>query len=314
MIMKNIYTYAICTLVTIVFFTSCKKETTNIFNMFDVKVTYHSNSPYAVTESKVVNPGDSVYLEYTIESPTKEMYAVCIFETSAAIPTKIILNDSQRKSYSGIVKLKMSTRVGKNSYRIWAIDKAGVYLGDGYKTITLDVTSDYNYWAGRELTMPDTIGKVNNCYYAIASGEVFNYNNGASNSAKIDMGLFRVPVFQATTGLLTGYKYDVYALNSNPLPFTSYDITSWTKRATLFSAPKTGQASAFLNLRTSDQIVSAAKSAKPTSTRTSTGLTAGSLFYAFTPDGKYAAIYINTVETGNLKNTVFLNIDVKTQR
>ncbi len=313
--MKLINKYAAFAIVMTVIFGSCKKETSNIFNMFDdVKVTYHANSPYAVTDYKEVNPGDSVYLEYTIESANKDMYAVAIFETSAAIPTKIFLDDSQRRSYSGVVKLKMDTRVGKVSYRIWALDKGGVYLGDGYKTITLDVKSDYNYWAGRELKMPDTLEKVNDCYFALSTGELFNYGNGAANSAKIDMGLFRVPAFDAKTGDLIGYKYDVYSLASNPLPFTAYDISSWTKRGTKFSAPKTGQSSAFLNLRTGDKIMSAAKSAKPTATRTSTGLTGGSLFYFLTPEGKYGAIYVNSIEPTNVKNTVFMNIDVKMQR
>ncbi|MNY26519.1 hypothetical protein D3C86_1603750 [compost metagenome] len=128
------------------------------------------------------------------------------------------------------------------------------------------------------------------------------------------MGLFRVPVLDANTGRITGYKYDVYALNSNPLPFTSYDISSWTKRATLFAAPKTGQASAFLNLRTGDQIIAAGKSAKPTLTRTSTGLIAGSLFYCLTPEGKYAAFYVNSIETNNTGKAVFMNVDVKMAR
>lgn len=313
--MKLINKYAGFAIVMTVIFASCKKETTNIFNMFDdVKVTYHANSPYAVTDFKEVNPGDSVYLEYTIESAGKDMYAVAIFETSAAIPSKIFLNDSQRRSYSGVVKLKMDTRVGKVSYRIWALDKGGVYLGDGYKTITLDVKSDYNYWAGREFEIPDTLEKVNNCYYALSTGELFNYSNGAANSAKIDMGLFRVPVINATTGDLAGYKYDVYSLASNPLPFTAYDISSWTKRGTKFSAPRTGQASTFLNLRTGEKIRAAGKSANPTATRTSTGLVAGSLFYFITPEGKYGAIYVNSIEPTNVKKTVFMNIDVKMQR
>ncbi|SMC39926.1 hypothetical protein SAMN04488524_0178 [Pedobacter africanus] len=313
--MKSIYKYLYLATIAGLIFTSCKKETTNIFNMFDdVKVTYHSNSPYAVTDYKELNPGDSVYLEYTIESAKKDMYAVAIFETSAAIPTKIMLKDNERRSYSGVVKLKMNTRVGKISYRIWALDKSGVYLGDGYKTITLDVKSDYNYWAGRELKIPDTLEKMNNCYYALSTGELFSYTSGATNSDKIDMGLFRVPVTEATTGRITGYKYDVYALNSNPLPFTAYDISSWTKRATLFAAPKTGQASAFLNLRTGEQIITAGKSAKPTLTRTNTGLIAGSLFYFLTPEGKYGAIYVNSIETNNVGKAVFMNVDVKVAR
>lgn len=316
MMKRTLNTYLGLALTAALFFVSCKKETTNIFNMFeDVKVTFHANSPYAVTDYKEVNVGDSVYLDYTIESSKKGMFAVCIFETSSALPTKIFLNSSQRKSYSGVVKLKMNTRVGKISYRIWALDSAGVYLGDGYKMVTLEVKSDYNYYAGRELKTPDTLTKVNNCYLSLTNGALFSYTTGGSQSDKIDLGLYRVPVMDAN-GKLIGYKYDVYALNSSPLPFTSYDISSWTKRGTLFAAPKTGQANTWINsLRTGEQIVTLAKSAKPTLKATSTGLTAGSLFYFLTPEGKYGAIYVNSVETNNSSSKgVFLNVDIKIQK
>ncbi|MNJ93820.1 hypothetical protein D3C87_115070 [compost metagenome] len=308
--------YLGCALVTALFLASCKKETTNIFNMFeDVKVTFHSNSPYAVTDYKLVNVDDSVYIEYTIESAKKGMFAVCIFETSSALPTKIFLNSSQRKSYSGIVKLKMNTRVGKISYRIWALDSAGVYLGDGYKMITLEVKSDYNYYAGREVFSPDTLEKVNPCYLSLNSGERFSYSNGAANSAKIDLGLYRVPVINPTTQKLATYKYDFYTLNANPLPFTAYDMSSWTKRATLISAPKTGQSNTWLNsLRTGTQIGTLGKSAKPNLKATTTGLSAGSLFYFLTPEGKYGAVYVNSVEINNLKSGVFINVDIKVQK
>ncbi|CAH0138675.1 hypothetical protein SRABI27_03024 [Pedobacter sp. Bi27] len=308
--MKRILKYLGVIAMGAVVFSSCKKEGENIFNMFDdVTVTYHSTSPYAVTDYKEVNAGDSVYLDYTISSAKEDMYAVCIFETSAAIPSKIILNDNQRRNYSGVVKLKMNTRVGKTSYRIWALDKAGVYLGDGYKTVTIEVRSDYKYWSSRELYIPDTLGKVKNCYMSLSTGELFNYSNGAASSDKIDLGLYRSPV----TGTPNSYFYNVYALNSSPIPFTPYDISTWTKKATLFAAPKTAQSAAFLNLRTGDQIITAGKSAKPTLKGISTGLIAGSLFYFLTAEGKYGAFYVNSVSSNNASGGVFLNVDVKIQ-
>ncbi|MBC6109227.1 hypothetical protein ACFOG5_02960 [Pedobacter fastidiosus] len=294
-------------------FIACKKETTNIFNMFsDLTVTYSAKSPYAVTDYKDVNVGDSVYLEYTIESSKTDMYVACIFETSSAIPTKIALDDTQRKKYTGVVKLKMDTRVGKISYRIWALDKGGIYLGDGYKTITLNVLPDYKYWAQREIFIPDSIGKASNSYISLTDGQLFSYANGKSNTDKIDLGIYRVPATGATSA--NGYFYNVYALDANPLPFTAYDISTWTnKRATLMAAPKTGQASAFLNLRTGAQILTAGKSAKPTVKAITTGLIAGSLFYFLTPEGKYGAFYVNSISSNNSSRGVFMNVDVKIQ-
>ena len=294
-------------------FIACKKETTNIFNMFeDLTVTYSAKSPYAVTEYKDVNVGDSVYLEYTIESPKTDMYAACIFETSSAIPTKIALDDTQRKKYTGIVKLKMDTRVGKITYRIWALDKGGIYLGDGYKSVTLNVLPDYKYWAQREIFIPDSVAKTSNSYISLTDGQLFSYANGKDNTGKIDLGLYRVAGTGATSA--NNYLYNIYALDANPLPFTAYDISSWTgKRATLVAAAKTGQASAFLNLRTGAQIVTAGKSAKPTLKSITTGLIAGSLFYFLTPEGKYGAFYVNSVSSNNSSRGVFMNVDVKIQ-
>lgn len=297
----------------VLIFTACKKETTNIFNMFsDLTVTYTANSPYAVTDYKDVNVGDSVYLEYTIESPKTDMYAACIFETSSAIPTKIALNDNQRNKYTGIVKLKMDTRVGKISYRIWALDKAGIYLGDGYKTITLNVLPDYKYWSQRELFIPDSVGKASSSFISLTDGQLFNYNNGKDNTSKIDLGLYRTVGTGATSA--NGYLYNVYALDASPMPFGAYDFTTWTnKRATLVAAPKTAQSSAWLALRTGAQIGTAGKSAKPTLKAITTGLISGSLFYFLTPEGKYGAFYVNSVASNNSARGIFLNVDVKIQ-
>jgi hypothetical protein len=300
--MKNlIFKYSAGLIIVIICFSSCKKkDDVNIFNMFsDVTVTYHANGPYAVTDYKEVNSGDSVYLDYTIESANKGMYAVNVFEAGAAIPfIKIPLNASQRKSYSNIVKLKMNSKVGRTSYRIWALDSAGVYMGDGYKTITIDVKANYKYWSSRNLYVPDTLGKSNKCYLSLTTGDTFSYTEGLANSAKIDLGY----AFNGT--------HTIYALNASPLPFLPYDVSAFTKKATLFAAAKTNQGSAFLNLRTGEQIVSAAKSAKPT-LKSVPSLAAGSLFYFQTAEGKYGAFYVNYVTQSNSTNGVFMNVDIK---
>lgn len=284
-------------------FYGCKKEGENIFNMFDdVTVTFSAKSPYAVTDYKEVNPGDSVYIEYTISSAKKGMYAVNVFEAGSAIPfIKIPLTEAQRRSYSNVVKLKMNSKVGRTSYRVWALDSAGVYLGDGYKNITIDVKSDYDYWSSRNIYAPDTLGKSSQSYLSVVSGKTFSYNEGVTQSANIDFGY----VFNVS--------HTIYALNTSPLPFLPYDISAWTKRATLVAAAKTNQGAAFLNLRTGEQILTAGKSAKPT-LKSVGSLAAGSLFYFLTPEGKYGAFYINYITKSSAEKGVFMNVDIKIQR
>lgn len=282
---------------------SCKKDTESIFTQFkDVTVTYHTNDAYDVTDYKELVSGDSVHLDYTIASAKKDMYMVCVFEAGAAIPfIKIPLTSAQRRSYSNVVKLKMNTKVGKTSYRVWALDSAGIYLGDGYKTITLNVKSNYNYWSARNLFVPDTLGKSSKSYLSVNTGDTYSYTEGTSLSANIDLAY-------AFNG-----SHTIYALNASPLPFTPYDISSWTKKTTLVAAAKTNQGSAFLNLRTGEQIQSAGKSAKPT-LKSVTGLAAGSLFYFITAEGKYGAFYINYITQSNANKGTFMNVDIKIER
>lgn len=300
--MKRIKYFAIALITSALLF-ACKKDTESIFNMFDdVTVTYHSNSPYDVTDYKEVSSGDSVHLDYTIASSNKDMYMVCVYEAGAAIPfIKIPLTSSERRTYSNVVKLKMNAKVGKTSYRIWALDSGGIYIGDGYKTITIDVKSNFNYWSSRNLFVPDTVGKSSKSYLSVVTGDTYSYTEGATNSANIDLGF-------AFNGTPT-----IYSLNASPLPFTPYDISGWTKKTTLVAAAKTNQGSAFLNLRTSEQIESAGKSAKP-ALKSVAALAAGSLFYFITAEGKYGAFYINYITQSNSNKGTFMNVDIKIQR
>lgn len=282
---------------------SCKKEGENIFNMFDeVNVTFHSKSPYSVTGYKEVNSGDSVHIEYTITSAKKGMHMLCVYEAGAgAVFMKIPLNASQRKTYSNVVKLKMNAKVGRTTYRIGALDSAGVYIGDGYKSITLDVLANYNYWAGRSIFVPDTLGMESKSYLSLKTGTTYSYKEGLTKSEDIDLGF-------VNNGAST-----VYALNASPLPFTPYDISSWTKKATLFAAAKNNQGTAFLNLKTGEQIESAAKSAKPT-LKVVTNLAAGSLFYFITAEGKQGAIFVNYITRTAAVKGVFMNVDIKIKK
>ena len=92
-------------LMAIVSFVSCKKNVPNIFNMFDVTVDLHSNSPYSLKETQTLSEGDSIYFDFTIKSPTQEMYQVALFQVGAALPNlRITLDESDKHSYTGVIK------------------------------------------------------------------------------------------------------------------------------------------------------------------------------------------------------------------
>jgi hypothetical protein len=311
--MKNIKIKRFGTTILLLFILAgCKKESDNIFNMFDVQLTLHTTHPFSTGEFKEVNDGDSVYIDFTITSPTKDMYQVAVLKVGSTTPMLRfpITNESQRRSYSGIVKLLANENAGLNSYRIWAYDKDGVYLGDGYKKITINVKPNFTYLPNRNIFYPDTANKSTNNYFSLKKGTTYNYASGQANSADIDLGIYRRP----RTAPATGFTTHIYSLSApNPLPYTIEDVSTWTKRQTLFSAPVNNQATTFNNtLTTGSKIETEAKKRTINSRSITADIPIGNIVYFLTPEGKYGVLLINTITT-NYEGLPFVNVSVKYQ-
>lgn len=297
------------TALTVSLLCSCKKEADNIFNMFkDVTLTLHDKHPYSVTGYKQVNDGDSVYFDFTIESKKTDMYMVAVQKAGSGTPfLRIpITDESKRRSYSDIVRLKANEGVGKHSYRIWAYDKEGVYIGDGYKTITIEVAANFTIFPNRKVYFPDSASGSLNSYLSVTTGKTYNYTTGAANAGEIDLGIYRKFASNKFTTHL-------YSLSANPLPFTVFNISSWTKRATLFSTPISNGANTFNNtLKSSIAIETEAKKRTINQTSITADIVANSLLYFLTPEGKYGAILVNSV-TSNLGGTPLIDVTIKIQ-
>lgn len=295
--------------------TSCKKESQNIFNMFDVALTLHNNNPKAVSGDVDVNPGDSLVFDFTITSPNKDMYMVCVHRAGDNLPyLKIpITDDAKRRSYSGTIDIVADRGVGKTTYRIWALDKEGVYLGDGYKSITINVVSDFRFMPNRKLYFPDTMGKQLNSYLSLAGGATYSYTTGASHSADIDLGIYRQAVYDPNTNEFKGYMHNLYSLSADPNPFVPYDVSSWTKRETLFSAPVKNSTNTFRNtLKTGKTIETEAKKKTINLKHIATGLVSNDMIYFVTPEGKYGVLIVNSI-TLDYQDKPFMDISVKIQ-
>ncbi|WP_026903126.1 hypothetical protein [Pedobacter glucosidilyticus] len=292
----------------IISLSSCEKESENIFNMFtDVTVTFKGDHPFSVTDYKEVNDGDSVYIDYTVTSAKQDMYQINVLEVGSAVPfLRIpITDETKRRSFSGVVKLRANVKSGKTSYRVWPVDRRGVYMGDGYKQVTIDVKPNFNHISNRRVYLPDTVAKVLPCYFSIKTGNTYSYTTGEASSADIDFGIFRT---SSTTPVI-----NLYSLSANPLPFAPYNISTWTKRATLFSAPVNGHANTFNNtLRTGTIVETEARRRTINLRATTTGLVAGSAVYFLTPENKYGCILVNAVST-DIEGKPFINISVKVQ-
>ncbi|MRX46188.1 hypothetical protein [Pedobacter puniceum] len=293
-----------------------------------VTITYPSgnqvvNNPILVTEvdTKTVNPGDNVYLDYTLTSK-KDMRNV-VFETFAgnAQPTRtniVLLPDANKNNYRGVVRINM-TRNGLSRYRIYATDVLNAFIGDDYKNININVSNDHTIITNRFLYAPSLDATNQNpdvtsaSFYSITTGETFNYTNGKNNSAKIDFGIYILPPVAPSVVP----SLNLYTLNNPTNPMAGkYDFTDWTKRTTVFTPGITANAkTVFDNTLTSGlSIQTEALKLSSALNRTSvTNIAAGSILYFRTQEGKYGVLYVNGF-TRDYLNRWFANIDVKIQK
>lgn len=298
---------------------SCKKEVPSIFNMFDVTLDLNKNSPYSVVENQTVEEGDSLYFDFTIKSPTKDMYQVAIFQVGSALPfLRINLTKDERRSYTGVLKTAANAngtpnfKDGTNTFRIWAYDQQGVYLGDGYKTITVNVTPKYIHIPNRVLYFPD-VDSANgsaNSYLSLVDGKTFNYQTGTTNSASIDLAIYRTVT---VSGGVTSYGFRLFSPSASPLPYNAFNLSSWTKRTTKFAAPHTNQATQFVRsqLTSGAALQAYAKGRNPTLSSITSNIAINSVIAFLTPEGKYGAILINNIEFNGSKPFVDVSIKIE---
>lgn len=311
----------------ITLFSACKKESPNIFNMFDaVTVTYHNSSPQAVTDYKLVNDGEEVVIDYTIESTGEDMYTVVLEKKLGAANgtpdrgTTVVLNDSQRRSYSGKVTLTMQ-RDGKNTYRVYALNKAGYFIGDGYKEVVIEGRPSYNLIPNRIVYLPDTATKVRPAFLSLSDGATYSYTDGLANSAKIDLGIWRRanPSTNPTELSSHPYLYGLYSISTPTNPFPLYDVSAWQKRATKFAALQTSQGTIFTNTMTSGSLIEAAAKARNPSltfispTAGSNNIVSDCSICFLTPEGKYGILYIGAITT-DTEGRPFMKVHIKIQK
>ena len=285
----------------LVIFASCKKTAPSIFNQFPVVLNYQLTAPNTIEEQGEIEIAskDSVIIDYTIESPNEDMYIICLYETGSNLPVqKIPITDNgKRRVYSGKFTIKASDiGAGSTTYRIWPLNQSGVYLGDGYKKVTIHVVPDMIYLSNRKVFVADTVGKVDPCYLSLKDGKTYSYTTGANNSNSIDLGFYQKVVM--VSGKPEAQMF-MYSLSANPLPFVPYDISSWTKRGTLFSAPQSGATIDNWRSRfnTGPNILREATSSSVKINLTSaTAKLAGNQYIFFkTPEDKYGVIWVQSI-------------------
>lgn len=291
---------------------SCKREGDNIFNLFeDVSVTLHQEDERNIGTYKDVAVGDSIFVDFTISSATKDMHQVWIFYNGAgAAALRIPLSETEKRSFRYVYKIK-ADKVGLSSFRIMAVDKEGVFMGDGYKSVTYNVQSDYAHLNNRILYMPDSVAQRSACFINLMEGKTYTYAEAKANPEKIDFGLYRTYTV-GSNGTIT-YSYNLYSLSLNTIPFKAFDFTDLAGkgRATYFSGIQNNQATAFLNTLTSGSTIQSNAISRKTTNLSLNDLKVGSMFYFKTPDEKYGVVIVNALS--GFDNNRYLNISIKRQ-
>jgi hypothetical protein len=269
-----------------------------------------------VTGDVTVNPKDSIFFSFTITS-NKTMKYVSIQKNpvnQTAFVVRDTLTAANQNSYTITKRLRADSANGTYIYRIVAHDTGGVYIG--HKDLVVTVTPDFYYYTVRVLQVPDTTAKTNTCYMAASTGNVYSYTTGAANSALIDFGFYYDTTGTLTPSTTDDLKFSLYALSAPQPQLNFYDISAWTKNATIM---KKATAPTFASILSAGGLRSAAitnltSGATNKVTALSTTVAGNNLVFFKTAAGKAGCMQINYINGTNGAKDSYANVDVKIER
>ena len=286
-------------------FTSCLKKI-EIPQSNKATVTFTGSGTNFVTTNVTVNPKDSIFFNFTVVSE-KDMKYVGIQKNPAdliAFVAKDTLSAANKNSFTAIKKFAADSAAGVYKYRVLALDAAGIYVGSSELVVT--VTSDFNFYSFKTLYVPDTTAKTNQTFFATTTGQTFSNSTVGTNSGLIDFGYFY--------DTASAKKHTIYALNITPVPtqFSFYDMSSWTKNATIFKKVTTPT---FASLTSSGSLRTAGLANLASGATSSvSALAANNIILFKTAAGKYGALQVNFINADGPAATTYMSIDVKVQK
>ena len=310
----NMKKYIIGLIAIVVLFSSCEKKVEPIDD-FQVQVEYKAG-PKNLTGDITLNPKDSLYLDFTITSPTDMAYIEIQKNGSTRLDT-FRLNSTNNRSFSLRKGYRADSAAGDYSYRVLARDERAIFMGDGGKMITVTVTPDFYFWSYRILQVPDTVDKTNKTYYSSTEGKTYSYAEGGTNSAKIDFGYYWDTTGRSSSSTTDDLKHTIYSLSAAQPQLAYYDISTWTKNVTLLKKMPTSVN--FVSGLTSggaiQTLIGGNMTSGTSSKVTTVSTTAGSNVIGFkTAAGKFGAILIRYVNGDSPNKTTQIEVDVKVQK
>lgn len=284
--------------------TSCVKKI-DIPQSNKATVTLAASGANYVTSDITVNAKDSLLFSFNIAC-AGDMKYVSLQKNGADI-LRDTLNSTNKNSFSAIKRIAADSIAGIYVYRVVARDVQGIYMGS--RDITVTVTADFKYYTVRILQVPDSNAKTNTCYFSSTNGNTYSYSTGAANSALIDFGYY----YDTTSA----NKHTIYALSAAQTQLGFYDISSWTKNATIFKRVTTPTFASITSkgaLRTAGiaNLASGTASKIVTATPSKTNLTNDVILFK-TAAGKYGIMTINYTNQESASAGTFINIDVKVE-
>ena len=298
-------------LTSVVLLTACEKKVEPVDGSNALIVLANAGDKF-VTDNVTVNSKDSLYFGFTITS-NMDMKYVSIQKNpvnQTAFLVRDTLTDANKHSYTAVKRLRADSANGDYIYRIVAHNSIGTYIG--HKDILITVKPDFYFYTYRFLKVPDTVAKTNTCYLAATTGTTYSHSNGAANSALIDMGMYFDTTGTLTTSTTDDLKFCVYALSAPQPQLSFYDISSWTKNATIM---KKAAAPAFNTILSAATLKAAAVTNLSSGTVSKvTNLLANEMVFFKTVSGKAGCMQVTFVSGSSPAKESYMTVDVKIER
>ncbi len=304
------------------FLASCVKKVEDV-GAFDVTVEFRPGNSKYVTTDVTVNPKDSIYFDFKISSPNEDISYVEIQKNGVRIDTFRMNGFADKRNFSFVKGYRADSAAGDYSYRVLARDARAVFMGDGGKLLTVTTRADFSFYSARLLRVPDTVEKKNKTYYSIADSTTYSYTEAAPISNRIDFGYYydTTRVMAGSPATLQPKGHTIYALTNTVTPFLPYDISTWTKNATIFKASSVS----FTSLTSAGAIRTAAVSALTSGTVTRfsqtdraaaqiTNLLTGQVLVFKTASGKYGALNVFYTNNNGPNKDSYIQIDLKIEK
>jgi len=293
---------------------ACEKKVDPI-DTYTVDVQFRNSGGKFVTGDSELNPKDSIYFDFTVTSD-EDMEYVEIQKNGARLDTFRIPQGADKRSFSRVKGYRVDSAAGNYTYRVMGRGKQARFLGDGGKQIKITVKPDFDFWSFRVVSVPDT-AKNNKTYYSISEGKTYKYAEAAAASAKIDFGYYFDTTGMSTSATNDDIKHTIYALSAAQPQLSFYDISTWTKNATIFK--KMPSSVNFVSQLTSagaiNTLIRNNMNSGTSSKVTLLSTAAGNNVIGFrTVNGKYGAILIRYVNGDSPARTTNIEIDVKVQK